>query len=259
MMATMDQIKSLWQEGKRAPADLFNIINNFYGMGGQTQRRNHGLRHGGPHRRGHEAQRPPCRAGGRLQPPGRHRRLCRKKKLLLAKTQGPVLLDVVTYRFCGHSPSDSSCYRTKEEIEAWQEQDSIVSFASSWSRPASATEADLRRHPGKGGADMLRNIKLAIDETVSPRIDIFGEDQNFIGDLMFSNQTRRVPWTTPAGCAPAHGGECPRVQAIANKERFGLDDNGKPVSKNRVYQLRDGLFEAIIDHFYEGPHPGHLW
>ena len=32
-----------------------------------------------------------------------------------------------------------------------------------------------------------------------------------------------------------------------------LDANGKPVSKNKVYQLRDGLFEAIADRFYKDP------
>ena len=45
--------------------------------------------------------------------------------------------------------------------------------------------------------------------------------------------------------------ENPRVQAIARKERFAFDKDGKPVSKNKVYQLRDGLFEAIIDRFYK--------
>ena len=43
----------------------------------------------------------------------------RKKKLLL-EGKGPALLDVVTYRVSGHSPSDSSTYRTQEEIEAWK-------------------------------------------------------------------------------------------------------------------------------------------
>ena len=38
------------------------------------------------------------------------------------KRQGPALLDVVTYRFSGHSPSDSSSYRTKEEIEEWKKK-----------------------------------------------------------------------------------------------------------------------------------------
>ena len=47
--------------------------------------------------------------------------------------------------------------------------------------------------------------------------------------------------------------ENPRVQAIARKERFAYDENGKPYSKNKVYQLRDGIFEAIIDKFYEDP------
>ena len=32
-----------------------------------------------------------------------------------------------------------------------------------------------------------------------------------------------------------------------------IRDRGKPVSKNKVYQLRDGIFEAIIDKFYTDP------
>jgi 2-oxoisovalerate dehydrogenase E1 component len=47
--------------------------------------------------------------------------------------------------------------------------------------------------------------------------------------------------------------ENPRVQQIARKQRFAFDEQGKPVSKNKVYQLRDGLFEAILDKFYEDP------
>jgi len=43
------------------------------------------------------------------------------------------------------------------------------------------------------------------------------------------------------------------VQAIAKKERFAFDAAGKPVSKNKVYQYRDGVFEALIDKFYEDP------
>jgi 2-oxoisovalerate dehydrogenase E1 component len=45
----------------------------------------------------------------------------------------------------------------------------------------------------------------------------------------------------------------PRVQQIAQKARFYLDEEGKPVSKNRVYQLRDGIFEAMLDKFYTDP------
>jgi 2-oxoisovalerate dehydrogenase E1 component len=44
----------------------------------------------------------------------------------------------------------------------------------------------------------------------------------------------------------------PRVQAIAKKVRSAFQD-GKPVPKTKMYQLRDGIFEAIIDRFYKDP------
>ena len=45
----------------------------------------------------------------------------------------------------------------------------------------------------------------------------------------------------------------PRVKSLKNKERFFKDKEGKPVSKARLYQLRDGIFEAVIDRFYKDP------
>ena len=58
----------------------------------------------------------------------------RRKKQILLEGRGPVLLDTVTYRISGHSPSDASSYRSKEEIERWQQADSIRAFrdASCW-------------------------------------------------------------------------------------------------------------------------------
>jgi 2-oxoisovalerate dehydrogenase E1 component len=44
-----------------------------------------------------------------------------------------------------------------------------------------------------------------------------------------------------------------RVKSIKNKERFHKDKDGKPVSKAKLYQFRDGIFEAIIDRFYKDP------
>ena len=34
-----------------------------------------------------------------------------------SKEKAPALLDVVTYRFSGHSPSDASSYRSREEMD----------------------------------------------------------------------------------------------------------------------------------------------
>ncbi|HHX72898.1 MAG TPA: dehydrogenase, partial [Clostridiales bacterium] len=44
-----------------------------------------------------------------------------------------------------------------------------------------------------------------------------------------------------------------RVQKLAEKIRSSKDENGKPVSKLRAFSLRDALFEAIFDKFYEDP------
>ena len=126
MLAAMDQIKLLWPEGKHALPIIFNINDNFYGMGGQTRGETMGYDM-------------VARIAAGISPDALHAERidgynplavidAYTRKLPVAKSEGPVLLDVVTYRISGHSPSDSSSYRTKEEIEAWQEQDSIIAF-----------------------------------------------------------------------------------------------------------------------------------
>jgi 2-oxoisovalerate dehydrogenase E1 component len=70
--------------------------------------------------------------------------------------------------------------------------------------------------------------------------------------MMFSNSSvDKMEERTPEVLIPM--AENPRVKSIQNKERFYKDKEGKPVSKAKVYQLRDGLFEAIIDRFYKDP------
>src|SRR5665647_122307 len=47
--------------------------------------------------------------------------------------------------------------------------------------------------------------------------------------------------------------ENPRVKSLKSKQRFYLDKEGKAVSKAKLFQLRDGIFEAVIDRFYKDP------
>lgn len=41
---------------------------------------------------------------------------------------GPTLLEIVTYRYRGHSRSDAQRYRTREEVERWKKRDPIPAF-----------------------------------------------------------------------------------------------------------------------------------
>ncbi len=42
--------------------------------------------------------------------------------------KGPTLLELETFRFCGHSRSDPGHYRTPEEVKKWKERDPIQIF-----------------------------------------------------------------------------------------------------------------------------------
>jgi len=250
-MSVMDQFHQLWDEAHRGGLPLiFNIFDNMYGMGGQTIGETMGYHM-------------PARIGAGISPTQLHAErvdgynplavidAMRRKKELLEKKEGPVLLDVLTYRVTGHSPSDASSYRTPEEIEAWVNEDVLKSFSAKLIDAKVATQEEFDAILADVKALITRACKLAVDETVSPRMDLKANPR-MLEDLMFSNgsvskmEDRECDVLMPKE-------ENPRVKQIAKKERFAFDANGKPVSKNKVYQLRDGIFEAIIDKFYEDP------
>ncbi|MGN0803655.1 MAG: thiamine pyrophosphate-dependent enzyme [Candidatus Faecivicinus sp.] len=250
-MSGMGQLTQLWDdEMKGGLPVMFNCVNNQYGMGGQTVGETMG--YDAPARLGagfNPNQMLAERVDG-FNPLAVIEAYGRKKKLLL-EGKGPALLDVVTYRFAGHSPSDSSSYRTKEEIAAWEAQDPIIEYRRQLIEAGVLTDAECDAIVAKVKATNLRNFKLSIDDSISPRMDLKA-DPDAIADLMFTNgHVEAFSDAKPDVLMPME--ENPRVQAIAKKERWGIDKNGNPVSKNKVYQLRDGLFEAIIDRFYKDP------
>ncbi|HHY23881.1 MAG TPA: dehydrogenase, partial [Clostridiaceae bacterium] len=172
------------------------------------------------------------------------------KKEIIARKEGPVLLDTLTYRFTGHSPSDASSYRTKEEIDAWIAEDSLVHYRKDLVNAGVASEDEFEEILENTTELITKICKLAIDDSVSPRMDLT-KDPDAIGRLMFSN--RKIEKMEDRECEvllPKE--ENPRLQQIKKKVRVGIE-NGKPVSKNRVLQIRDALFEAVLDKFYTDP------
>ncbi|MDI9505138.1 MAG: alpha-ketoacid dehydrogenase subunit alpha/beta [Candidatus Excrementavichristensenella sp.] len=250
-MAGMGQLTHLWREDMRGGLPvLFNIFNNHYGMGGQTSGETMAFDILARMGAGFNPNQMHAERVDGFNPLAVIEAYSRKKEILL-KGEGPVLLDVMTYRFAGHSPSDSSSYRTEEEIAAWEAQDPLVEFRSQLIEAGVATEAELDQVVATVKATNLRNFKLSIDDNLSPHMDLKANPDE-VADMMFTNG-RVESFGEGESDVNMPLEENPRVKAIARKERFGMDANGKLVPKNRVYQLRDGLFEAIIDRFYKDP------
>jgi len=244
--AAMDQFRKLWEgEMQGGLPVIINIMNNQYGMGGQTAGETMGYGIAARIGAGVNTEQMHAERVDGYNPLAVIDAYKRKRKVIEEK-RGPVLLDVLTYRYSGHSPSDASSYRTKEEVEAWEAQDCIRSFGEQLQEAEVATQADL----GNISDDIRKLVNemflLAINEEVSPRMD----NADIIGEMMFSNgSVDSFSDAKPDVLMSME--ENPRVKKIAAKERFAFDAEGKPFSKMKQFQLRDGIFEAIIDRFYK--------
>ncbi|MBC8170542.1 MAG: dehydrogenase [Anaerolineae bacterium] len=247
MFAAMDQYRTLWDVGGGLPI-LFNFMNNFYGMGGQPVGETMGF--------GTLA-----RVGLGVNPEAMHAErvdgynplavidaIERTKKLLLSG-EGPVLLDTVTYRFSGHSPSDASSYRDKTEVERWREQDSLLAYRRYLIENGHATENDLDAFHADTVERLVRVLQAAISPEISPRVNV---QIDTIGGMMFSNQVkdRMEDGRAPEVLIPLSES---RLSVTTAKQRFGLDTDGKPLPKLKCVTYAEALFEAMIHRFYEDP------
>ena len=250
VFAAMDQFKQLWEgDMKGGLPVIVNIMDNQYGMGGQTRGET----------MGYDVA---ARIGAGVNPEQMHAERVdgynplavidayrRKRKVLEEEKDGPVLLDVLTYRYSGHSPSDASSYRTKEEVEAWMAQDCIAGFGRQLTEAGVVKQEELDAIHEDVEEVLLDIFKLAIDDEISPRMDVH-KHPDALGEMMFSNgSVDSMSDAVPEVNHPM--AENPRMQQIAKKERFAFDKDGNPVSKMKMYQLRDGIFEAIVDRFYK--------
>ena len=246
--ASMEQYRRLWDQalGGGLPI-LFNCMNNHYGMGGQPSGETMGCQF-------------IARIGAGVNPEQMHAERVngydpfpvidafRRKKQILLEGRGPVLLDTVTYRMSGHSPSDASSYRSKEELEKWQQADSILAFRRKLVEGRVASEEALEEARARTQSAVFEMFKLAIDYEASPRVPL---DSELIGAVMFSNQkVERFDDRPPEFLQPLAAN--PRVQQIRGKVRTPLQD-GKPAPKMKVFNIRDAIFEALLHRFSIDP------
>ena len=246
--SAMDQYRKLWDAslGGSLPI-IFNCVNNFYGMGGQPFGETMGIQS-------------IARVGAGVNPEQMHAERVngydpipvidafRRKKQILLDGRGPVLLETVTYRISGHSPSDASSYRSKEETELWQRADSIPAFRHALVEHRVLTEDTLDSAKAEIEATIVAMLHLAVDLDVSPRVDAGSE---LVGNVMFSNQrVETFDDRTPELLQELAAN--PRVQQIRGKIRTPTHE-GRPVPKMKAYNVRDAIFEAVLHRFTIDP------
>ena len=246
--ASMDQYRDLWDAslGGGLPI-IFHCMDNFYGMGGQPQGETMGCQY-------------IARIGAGVNPDQLHAERVngydplpvidafRRKKQVLAEGRGPVLLDTVTYRISGHSPSDASSYRSKEEMEMWRRADSIAGFEKKMAGGAVFSAEALGEARAGIDATVFEMFRLAADFEASPRI---GLDSELIGTVMFTNQrVEKFDDRQPELLQDLAVN--PRVEQIRGKIRTPLHQ-GKPVPKMKAFNIRDAIFEALLHRFAIDP------
>lgn len=251
MLSAMDQFRTLWEgDMKGGLPILYNVMDNQYAMGGQTRGETMGYDF-------------LARIGAGVNPEQMHAEridgynplavidAMERKLQILKDKKGPVLLDTLTYRYSGHSPSDADSYRTQDEKDLWVEQDSIQAFKTDMVLAGLAKAEEFNEIDEFVIRTITDAVRLAIDPDISPRMNLV-KTPDAIEKIMFSNQHMPKMEDRPADMLQKKEDNF-RVQQIARKIRFAYDENGKPVSKNKAYQLRDAIFEPIMDKFYEDP------
>ena len=163
---------------------------------------------------------------------------------------GPVLLDTVTYRFSGHSPSDAIGLPHQGGAGALAHSDSLVGLSrrTSWRTATRATttgglSADGDRGTAGQGA---RGRDLAGDLAPHRRCRAWTHRR---ADVLQPARERMADGE-PEVLLPK---EESRLATTHAKVRFGLDEDGKPLPKLRTLTYAEALFEAMMHRFYDDP------
>ncbi len=248
--ASMSQFNTLWEEGfKGGLPIIFNFMDNFYGMGGQPIGETMGFDH-------------VSRVGAAVSDDNLHAETVdgnnplsladayKRKLKILSENHGPILLDVLCYRQTGHSPSDQSSYREREEIEMWRKCDPLAEFGAKMLDAGLVKEEDLDAVRAYAKRKVSKACKLASDDGITPRLKL-GPHAG-LAPIMFSNTLEeKLPGLRDSSEVLIPDiQQNPRVQKIAKKSRKGLDENGAVLSAARAVTFGEAIFETIIHHFY---------
>jgi len=247
--SSMAQFKTLWPEFIRGGLPmLFNFMDNFYGMGGQPIGETMGFDY-------------LARVAAAVNPEKMHAEVvdgnnplaladAYKRKLeVLQNGGGPVLLDVLCYRQAGHSPSDQSAYREREEIEMWRSVDPLVEYGQKLIAASLASQSQMDEIHAYARRKVAKACQLAVCEKTSPRMVL--TPHQGVSQLIFNNEVEEtLPGLLRSEDVLMPVADNPRVQAIAKKSRSGIADDGSTLKATKAVTFGEALFETILHHFY---------
>ncbi len=85
----------------------------------------------------------------------------------------PTLLEIRTYRFMGHSMSDPGNYRTRAEIEKYQERDPIKLFSASLKEEKLIDDKMLTQIDGEVREEVEQTIRFADESPLPPPEELY--------------------------------------------------------------------------------------
>ena len=223
---------------------IYFFVNNFYGMGGQPIGETMGYEN-------------LARVGAGINPDKLHAEVIdgnnifavhdaiNRAKEIIASGKGPVLLDCQTYRFSGHSPSDASSYRTKEEIDAWKDVDPIHILENNILENNLMNISEIEKMQKDIKALTFNAFKNAIDDEIAPRLPLHTNPE-IVGELTFNNTTKEIDFNFEAETL-TDPSQIQRIQSLSNKSRLGKVQD-ELLSGTKAITFRDAIFEPILEH-----------
>jgi pyruvate dehydrogenase E1 component alpha subunit len=88
-------------------------------------------------------------------------RAAAEKALAAARSNGPFFLEIVTYRFRGHSMGDPERYRTAAEVQKWQENDPIGIYRGRLTAAKRLSQKDLDAEDGRVDEEVEDAVRFA--------------------------------------------------------------------------------------------------
>jgi pyruvate dehydrogenase E1 component alpha subunit len=95
-----------------------------------------------------------------------------RRAVLAVREDGPLFLELRTYRFRAHSMFDPQLYRDKSEIEAWKQRDPIPAFTARARARGCLADGDEARLEEEAAAEVAAAIEFADAGTLEPVEDL---------------------------------------------------------------------------------------